>query len=82
MILRKPLRNVLIDGLIMMNGGMPAISWCMGLKMPWLPGMPKDACWSFPAIFWDLLSEMFCRFRIDLIILQISFYFFGGSWMV
>ena len=21
--------------------------------------------------FWDLLSEMFCRFRIDLIILQI-----------
>ena len=73
--MRQFLRTFLMHGLIMMNGGMPAISWCIGLKRPWPPGMPKDECWILPAIFWDLLRESFCCFRIDVIILKFSFAF-------
>ena len=58
---------------------MPAIACFMGMKMPLPPGMPKDACWSFPTIFWNLLSEIFYCFKIDLTILQkqILMYFYG-----
>ena len=66
----------------MMKGGIPTVDCCMEPKRPWHSSIPKDACWSFPDIFWNLFSESFCCFRIDLINLQISFEFFGGSWMV
>ena len=74
-ILRQLLRNSLMDGLKMMNVVMPAIDFCMGLNSHWPPGMPKDACWRFPYIFWNLLSGSFCCFRIYLIILNILFLF-------
>ena len=57
-----------MEGLRMMKGGMPAIACCMGLERPRPPGMPKDACWSFPDIFWNLLSEIFSCFRMALIV--------------
>ena len=63
-----------MDFLRMINGVIPSISCCMGLKRSWPPGVPKDACWIFPG-FWNLLSESFSCFSMDLIVFQISFYF-------
>ena len=71
-----------MEGLNIIKVGMPSIACCMGMKRPCPTGMPKGACWIFSAIFWNLLSDIFSCFRMDLIFLQISFDFFGGSWMV
>ena len=71
-----------MEGLSMMKVGIPAIDCCMGLKRPLTPCLTKDVCWSFPDIFWDLLSDIFSCFRMDLIFLQISFAFFVGSWLI
>ena len=56
---------------MMIKGGITSIACCMRLKRPRPPGMPKDACWIFLAIFWNLLSEIFSCFRMNLIVLQI-----------
>ena len=69
-IMYQSLRKFLMDNLRTINGGILAIACCLGLKKPRLPGMPKDVCWRFTAIFWNLCSESFCCFRIDQIILQ------------
>ena len=74
--------DFLMDGLRMTNAVIPFTACCMGLMRPRTPGIPKYACWSFPDIFWNLLSESFSCFRMDLIIFQISFIFFVGIWMV
>ena len=66
----------------MMKWGLPAISCCMGLKRPRTPGMTKYACWSFLAIFWNLMSEIFSCFRMDLIVLKFPFDSFGDSCMI
>ena len=81
-ILRQSRKNFLMHGLRMINGRIPAIACCMGLKRPHPPGMPKDACWGFTDIFWNFFSGSLYCFRMDLIFLQISFGLFGGSWMV
>ena len=71
-----------MDGLSIMNVIIPAIACFIGIKIPRPPGISRDACWSFPDIFWNLVNERFSCFKMDLIVLQISFDFFGGSWMV
>ena len=80
-ILCQSLKNVLMDDLSIIKGVMVVISFCMGPKRPKPTGMPKDACWGFLTVFFNLLSEKNCL-RINLMILQISFDFVGGSWMV
>ena len=60
-----------MEGLRMMKGVIPKITCCMRLKSPRPPGIPKYACWSFPDIFWKLLSEILSSFRMALIVLQI-----------
>ena len=46
-----------------MNRGMPSIDFCMGLKRPRMQGMPKYACWSFPAIFMENFEWEFLLFK-------------------
>ena len=71
-----------MDCLRMIDAVIPAIDFCMGLKRPRTPGIPKYAWWSFPAIFWKFLCEILPFFRMDIIVLKVSFAFFEGSWMV
>ena len=53
---------------ILMKSGLCDIARWSGLKRPVPPGMPNEACWSFPVSFWNLFKDI----RFDRVIFFIN----------
>ena len=65
-----------------MYSGTPVIAMSRGVKRALPPGIPMEACCSFPASFWNLLSEHLFFLRSLRIMLQMMIHLSAGSWMV
>ena len=75
----KICRNSFVIGI---KGGSCAIALCIGVNKLAPPGMPKDACCSWPASCWKVCRVAARPFRIFLICMIIASHLAGGSWIV